>query len=61
MAKAKDLIAQHVIPAGHWQAARPDRGGVHGYVLVSCVVAPGFEFDGFELAAPHWSPGKGSQ
>lgn len=48
---------QHVIPAGHWQAARPDEGGMQGYVLVSCVVAPGFEFGGFELAAPDWSPG----
>ena len=29
----------------------------HGYVLVSCIVAPGFEFDGFELAPDGWEPG----
>lgn len=46
---------QHVIPAQWWQAARPIAGN-HGYVLVSCVVSPGFTFDGFELAAPGWSP-----
>ena len=35
---------QHVIPGGHWQAARP--AGDHE-VLVSCVVAPGFDFADF--------------
>lgn len=40
------------VPAGAWQAAEP----VAGAVLVSCVVAPAFEFDGFELAPPGWSP-----
>lgn len=44
---------QHVIPTGHWQAASADEG----WVLVSCVVAPGFEFEGFELAAEGWKPG----
>lgn len=48
---------QHVIPPHWWQAARPERGE-HGYVLVSCVVAPAFEFDGFELAPPGWEPGE---
>lgn len=52
-----DEAVQQVIPADHWQAARPASGGKHGYVLVSCVVAPGFEFEGFELAARGWSPG----
>lgn len=47
---------QHVVPAGHWQAARP-LAGANGYTLVSCVVAPGFEFSGFELAPPEWEPG----
>ncbi len=55
-----DIIAgqqvQHVIPPHHWQAARP-LAGEAGYVLVSCVVAPGFDFAGFELAAPGWEPG----
>lgn len=34
-----------VVPAGEWQAARP----LDGWVLVSCVVAPAFDFAGFEL------------
>lgn len=37
---------QAVVPAGVWQAAEP----LGAWTLVSCVVAPGFEFDGFELA-----------
>ncbi len=48
---------QHVIPPGEWQAATPVGGGAHGYTLVSCVVAPGFEFSGFTLAPPDWAPG----
>lgn len=40
------------IPAGHWQSAEADRG----WALVSCVVVPGFQFAGFELAAPGWEP-----
>ncbi|WP_238365262.1 cupin domain-containing protein [Mesobacterium pallidum] len=39
---------QIVVPAGHWQAA--ESGG--DWSLVSCVVSPGFRFEGFELAAP---------
>jgi predicted cupin superfamily sugar epimerase len=37
---------QAVVPAGHWQAAECEGA----YTLVSCVVAPGFSFGGFELA-----------
>lgn len=38
---------QLLVPAGHWQAARP----LHDEpCLVSCVVAPGFDFADFELA-----------
>jgi len=36
---------QVVVPAGVWQAAEP----VDGAVLCGCTVAPGFEFDDFEL------------
>lgn len=43
---------QLLVPAGHWQAAQT-RGG---WVLVSCVVSPGFVFSGFELAPEGWSP-----
>lgn len=44
---------QALVPPGHWQAAEP-RGG---WTLVSCVVSPGFDFAGFELAAEGWAPG----
>jgi predicted cupin superfamily sugar epimerase len=43
---ASGQVPQALVPAGHWQSARP-RGG--GSVLVSCVVSPGFEFADFEL------------
>ncbi|SFF96144.1 hypothetical protein SAMN05518801_104179 [Novosphingobium sp. CF614] len=46
-------VPQLLVPAGHWQAAEP----LGGWALVSCVVSPGFEFAGFELAAPDWAPG----
>lgn len=48
---------QGLVPADAWQAARP-LVGPHGYCLVSCIVVPGFNFAGFELAAPGWTPGK---
>ena len=44
---------QHLIPAGHWQAA----DAKDGWALVSCVVVPGFAFSSFVLAAPDWRPG----
>jgi predicted cupin superfamily sugar epimerase len=43
-----DLTYQGVVPAHHWQAARTEGD----WTLVSCTVAPGFRFDGFELAPP---------
>ena len=38
---------QVLVPAGHWQCARPlgDQA-----VLVSCVVSPGFDFADFRMA-----------
>ena len=39
-------VPQHVVPGGHWQAARP---ATDIEVLVSCVVAPGFDFADFTL------------
>lgn len=44
---------QHLVPPGAWQSAQasPD-----GWTLVACLVAPGFEFEGFELAPPGWGP-----
>jgi len=38
----------HVVPAGMWQAAEP----ISGEVLLGCSVAPGFEFEDFELIDP---------
>ncbi len=43
---------QAVVPKDAWQAAR----SLGHWTLVSCVVAPGFDFAGFELAAPGWAP-----
>jgi len=45
-------VPQAVVPAHAWQAARPDGD----WVLVGCTVAPGFEFEGFELAPEGWEP-----
>jgi len=45
---------QAVVPAGAWQAAR----GLDGWSLVSCTVAPAFEFAGFTMAPPGWEPGQ---
>ena len=43
---------QAVVPAGVWQEAR----SFGAWSLVGCVVAPAFEFSGFELAPPGWEP-----
>jgi predicted cupin superfamily sugar epimerase len=43
---------QAVVPAGAWQAATP----LGAWALVGCIVAPAFDFEGFELAAPGWEP-----
>lgn len=52
-----DIVAgeqpQLRVEAGEWQAAVADGG----WALVSCVVSPGFDFAGFELAPPGWHPG----
>lgn len=50
---------QHVIAPDAWQAAEPGPVGRAGWSLVSCIVVPGFEFSGFTLAPPGWSPGRG--
>lgn len=44
---------QAIVPAGAWQSAE----SLGAWSLVGCTVAPAFEFDGFELAAPDWIPG----
>lgn len=40
---------QAVIPAGRWFGART-KPGQAGFALVGCTVAPGFDFQDFELA-----------
>lgn len=49
---ASGQVPQAVVPASAWQSARP----IGDHALVSCVVAPGFEFAGFELAPAGWEP-----
>jgi hypothetical protein len=43
---------QAVVPVDCWQSAR----SLGDWTLVSCLVAPAFEFSGFELAPPDWQP-----
>ena len=51
-----DIVAgdqpQLVVQPRQWQSAQ----AVEGWALVSCLVVPGFEFNGFELAPPNWEP-----
>ena len=44
---------QGIVPAGHWQAAE----SLGDWTLVGCTVAPGFQFETFELAPKDWQPG----
>ena len=45
---------QVTVPARAWQAAQ----SLGDWTLVGCTVAPGFSFEGFELAPAGWSPGR---
>lgn len=47
-----DEIPQVTVPARAWQAAQ----STGDWTLVGCTVAPGFTFDGFELAPAGWTP-----
>ena len=57
MTLGPDLAAgqspQGIVPTHAWQAAE----SLGHWTLVGCIVAPAFEFKGFELAANGWSPG----
>jgi predicted cupin superfamily sugar epimerase len=44
---------QAVVRAGAWQQAR----SLGAWTLVGCTVAPGFTFDGFEIAPAGFEPG----
>ena len=43
---------QAIVPPNAWQAAE----SLGRWSLVGCTVAPGFQFDHFELAPPDWRP-----
>ena len=43
---------QLIVPAYWWQTAT----SLGAWSLVSCTVAPGFTFSGFEMAPPGWRP-----
>jgi predicted cupin superfamily sugar epimerase len=45
-------LPQAIVPAHAWQAAE----STGDWTLVSCTVAPGFDFAEFELAAKDWAP-----
>lgn len=44
---------QVLVPVNRWQSTEARAG----WALVSCVVVPGFDFAGFELAPVGWAPG----
>jgi uncharacterized protein len=45
---------QILVGRGVWQAAR----SLGLYTLVACMVTPAFDFTGFEMAPPGWSPAR---
>lgn len=49
---ARGQRPQIVVPAGVWQTAT----SLGAWTLVGCTVAPGFTFEGFEMAPPGWRP-----
>jgi predicted cupin superfamily sugar epimerase len=44
---------QGIVPREAWQQAR----SLGAWTLVGCTVAPGFQFEGFEMAPEGWDPG----
>ena len=48
----KGEVPQIVVPASFWQSAK----SLGDWTLVGCTVAPGFEFNKFELAPENWEP-----
>ena len=43
---------QGIVPRDAWQSAH----SLGRWTLCTCIVAPAFSFDGFELAPPGWEP-----
>lgn len=56
MALGADLASgqrpQGIVPRDAWQQAR----SLGAWTLVGCTVAPGFRFEGFEMAPEGWEP-----
>lgn len=50
---AAGQVTQVALEPYEWQGAET----LGDWTLVACVVVPGFEFSGFELAPPGWNPG----
>jgi predicted cupin superfamily sugar epimerase len=48
----KAQVPQLVVPPGQWQMAR----ALGDFTLVGCTVAPGFEFEHFEMAPEGFAP-----
>lgn len=48
LGKGEGALPQAVIPAGSWFASRVEEE--YGFALCGCTVAPGFDFEDFELA-----------
>lgn len=49
---ANGEIPQGIVPSHWWQSAE----SLGPWTLVGCTVSPGFQFEGFKLAAPNWAP-----
>jgi len=49
LGQGEDASLQVIVPPGDWQTAEALPGAA-GYALVGCVVAPGFDFEDFEMA-----------
>ena len=49
LGQGSDALLQVMVPAGEWQKAEAIAGPT-GFALVGCIVAPGFDFDDFEMA-----------
>ncbi len=49
----KSQRPQGIVPRHGWQQAR----SLGAWTLVGCTVAPGFQFEGFEMAPEGWEPG----
>ena len=53
LAPGRDEVPQVVVPAGAWQSAC----ALGAWALASCIVVPGFTFEGFEMGPEDWRPG----